>query len=468
MSIAKPSHTRLQLLFALALLVPAWLQVACGSDASEQSATGGRSGTSGASSDGTTTGGSPSGGDTASSGAPSGTAATGGTNSGGAPTGGSASGGRVTGGSASGGEPAGGASAGAAMGGAPTGGTSSGGAIGSDGPRWLGRVDASSPEAVRFAWQGAGVIATVNGSEIGVRIRTEGTDTVFFQPIIDGIEAERFDVPSGADHTVTIATGLSEADHTVELLRETEGMYGVSTFLGFVGGTLVGSPASNGRLVEVVGDSISAGYGNLGEEPHPNWVATPACHWTAENSSFYQSYAAIAGRAVDAEVSTIARSGWGMARDMDGDPAGVLPSVYDHAVGTDDNALWQFGPVASAVVVNLGTNDQALGDPGTAYETAYLDFLDEVRAHYSEAWLFLAIGSMLSDQDRETILGHIENVLATRATAGDARVSILDLGTQDMGSDGSIPTGCDWHPNVADHQRMALILESELRARLGW
>ena len=41
-------------------------------------------------------------------------------------------------------------------------------------------------------------------------------------------------------------------------------------------------------------------YGNLGVEPHPDWVANPACHWTAENSSWFRTYAAAATNPVDA------------------------------------------------------------------------------------------------------------------------------------------------------------------------
>jgi hypothetical protein len=29
-------------------------------------------------------------------------------------------------------------------------------------------------------------------------------------------------------------------------------------------------------------------------------------------------------------------------------------------------------------------------------------------------------------------------------------------------------TGCDWHPNSSEHQRMAELLVTELRAELGW
>ena len=247
-----------------------------------------------------------------------------------------------------------------------SGGGGAGGTAAASGPRWVGRVDYSNPDAARFAWQGAGVIATVSGTTIAVKLRTEGTSTVYFQPVIDGTPGTRFNVDSGADQAVTLATNLGDSDHVVELYRETEGMYGLSTFLGFTSGNVQGAPAASGRLIEVVGDSISTGYGNLGSEPHPNWVANPACHWTAENSSWYASYAAVAGHALNAEVSTIARSGWGMYRDRDGNTSGVLSSVYANALGTGNTTPWAFEPKASVVVVNLGTNDWNQGDPGTA------------------------------------------------------------------------------------------------------
>jgi lysophospholipase L1-like esterase len=254
----------------------------------------------------------------------------------------------------------------------------------------------------------------------------------------------------------------------VELYRDTEGMYGLSTFLGFTSGTVKGAPAASGRLIEVVGDSISAGYGDLGSEPHPNWVASPACHWTADNSTWYLSYAAVAGHALNAEVSTIARSGWGMYRDNSGSTTGVLSSVYANALGTDNTAVWGFVPKASVVVINLGTNDWATGDPGTPYETAYKSFITKVRSHYPDAWIFLTIGSMLGDPALSQVKTRLANVVAAFTATGDQKLATFDLGTQNMGADGSVPTGCDWHPNVADHLRMAGILQLQLSAKLGW
>jgi lysophospholipase L1-like esterase len=312
-------------------------------------------------------------------------------------------------------------------------------------------------------------MAIVQGTTLAVKLKTEGTPTVYFQSVIDGTLGKRFAVASGSEQTVTLGENLATGEHRVELYRETEGMYGISTFLGFTSGTVVGSPASNGRLIEVVGDSISAGYGNLGIEPHPNWVANPACHWTVENSSWYASYAALAGHALNAEVSTIARSGWGMSRDLGGSATGVVPSVYDRTLGTNDATKWGFEPKASVVVVNLGTNDWGKGDPDVAYETAYVNFIGTLRGVYPDAWIFMTIGSMTGEPALTQVKTRFEHIVATvTAATGDERLVAFDLGNQNLGPDGSIPSGCDWHPSAADHQRMAGILQKQLSSKLGW
>ncbi len=335
--------------------------------------------------------------------------------------------------------------------------------------RWVGRVDVSDPNAIRFAWQGSGFIANVSGDTVAVTLRTEGTDTVYFQPVVDGVAGERFNVDQGADQTITLATSLGTGTHVVELYRETEGYYGVSTFLGFASGTPMGAPPSSGRVIEVVGDSISAGYGDLGMELHPDWVANPACHWTAENSSWYVTYAAVAGHALGADVSTIARSGYGIYRDLDGNTQGVLPSVYDNTLGFESDPPWSFAAQVDAVVVNLGTNDwSGGGDPGMLYETAYLDFIAEVRGRYPDAWIFLTIGPMLNEPELSQVTTHLDSIVTQVQANGDQQISAFDFGAQDLGPDGSIPSGCDWHPSAQEHARMAGVLEAELEDKLGW
>src|SRR5262249_17739899 len=151
---------------------------------------------------------------------------------------------------------------------------------------------------------------------------------IFFQPLIDGVLGTRFSV--GADDgTYELAARLSPGQHRVELYRETEGKgFGYSVFSGFARGAPAPPPAP-ARLVEIVGDSISAGFGNLGSEEHPGYGPDPrgGCPFTTETESAYQAYGPVAARAVGADWSVLAGSGWGAYSDRDGNRANAMPAL---------------------------------------------------------------------------------------------------------------------------------------------
>ena len=88
-------------------------------------------------------------------------------------------------------------------------------------------------------------------------------------------------------------------------------------------GALMDPPAGAGRLIEVIGDSISCGYGNLGT------LADTECFTT---ESHWDTYESIAARALGAEVSTIAASGRGIIRNYGGDTGGTMPMLYERTI----------------------------------------------------------------------------------------------------------------------------------------
>jgi hypothetical protein len=335
------------------------------------------------------------------------------------------------------------------------------------GVRWVGRVDASDTAVPAFTWSGTGFVASVSGSSIAVKLGTKGSsDAVFFQPVIDGVPGQRFSV-STPEQIVSLGTGLAGGEHVVELYRESEGKFADSQFRGFSEGTLGTPPAAPGRLLEIVGDSISAGFGNLGSEEHPNYGPDPdgGCEFSTETQSAYLTYGAMAARQVGADASIVALSGWGAYRDNTNSKFGTLSKVYENTLGVRSMPLWTFGQQADAVVINLGTNDFSAGDPGQAeFEGAYTALLRTIRAKYPDAFIFCMIGPLLYGSGLSSATSYITAVVAAENAAGDARVKLLNFGQQNS----SLGTGCSYHPNVTVHTQMAGQLVAELRAALGW
>jgi len=335
------------------------------------------------------------------------------------------------------------------------------------GVRWVGRVDAEDPVAPRFAWSGSGFVATVAGTAISVALASEGTsDPVYVQPVIDGTPGTRVALAPG-EQTITLGSGLADGDHVVELYRETEGRYGQTVFLGFTEGTLGEPPAGQNRLIEIVGDSISAGFGNLGSEEHPNYGPDPSggCMFSTETESAYQTYGPIAARQLGADASIVAVSGWGAYRDNLSTTRNVMSSVYGNTLGLLEEPAWAFPQRADVVVVNLGTNDFAMGDPGEAeFKKAYSSLLATIRRKHPDAWIFAMIGPLLYGSGLTQATTYQTAIVKERKAAGDSKIALLNFGQQNT----SLGTGCSYHPNVTVQTEMAARLVTAIQGELGW
>ena len=290
---------------------------------------------------------------------------------------------------------------------------------------------------------------------------------VLLQAVVDGVKGMRVKAAQGMT-AVTIATGLAAGKHIVELYRETEAASaGVSTFISITGSTLNPAPTYSGRLIETIGDSLTNGYGELGIETHPNSCGSTVngCGYTIDTQSNYMSYAAIVARAVNADWSIVANSGWGLYRDNQKGLQNVMPNVYNEAYYAGQNApAWDFSVKAQAVIINLGTNDLANGDPGVGYQDSFVKLVGTVRAKYgADAWIFPVTGSMIDPTGIMKLAGYIN---AGITALKDPKIFYVDLGTQD--ACGVAGTGCQYHPSLAEHERLAAKLLPIIKMKLGW
>jgi Carbohydrate esterase 2 N-terminal/GDSL-like Lipase/Acylhydrolase family len=346
---------------------------------------------------------------------------------------------------------AGGAGGGAGGSGAGTAAQAGAAPVLEPGLRWLGRVEKTATGA-RFAWPGTGFTARFNGTSAKVSMKTNQVD--YFQLVVDG-QVKLLTTQVGA-HDYDVAQNLPAAEHTLTLWRRTENNAGVAevTKVDFVG-TLLSPPPPSSKRLEIVGDSISVGFG-------------VECQTQAEAFSFatennYQTYEAITARDLGAELMTMAWSGMGMWRDVGGSNASQMPERYLRAIGSEDASKWDFKSYApGAVVVLLGTNDFAKGDPGQPFVDAYKQFVADMRGRYPLARIFLAQSPMLSGDRGTALAGYLEQVKSARAAAGD-----LNIGIVDFKPPAADAWGCG-HPNGATHAIMAGVLKQALKQDLGW
>jgi lysophospholipase L1-like esterase len=321
---------------------------------------------------------------------------------------------------------------------------------------FLGRFDTRDPAGPRFAWPGSAIVARFTGTGIAVRLHDRGKN--YFNVVVDG-GAPRAVATSRAAGAYTLASGLGPGEHTVVLTKRTESHVGVVQFLGLVptGGALLPSPEPFARRIEYVGDSISCGYGDL----------APAASWHFSDSTEDETiaYDSLAAAELDAQQTVVASSGVGLLRDSGGSTVNQMPVLFERTLADDPTSAWTFAaPPPDVVVIALGTNDFAAGDPGTAFQRAYVAFVGRVRAHYPSAQIVCANGPMLREPAHGRARGYIQGAVSDLVAAGDRKVSYLEFEPQ-QDADGY---GCDYHPSPATHRKMARTLVEAIRARTGW
>jgi Lysophospholipase L1 and related esterases len=325
--------------------------------------------------------------------------------------------------------------------------------------RYVGRFDTGDAAGPRCTWSASAVAFTLSGGSASVTFQDGGKN--HWQVVINGEPASVLALEAGVK-TYPIATGLPAGRHTIELVKRTEASQGATQILGFEiddDAKLLPTPARP-RRIEVIGDSISCGYGN--EAPNKEEKFTPA----TENA--WLAYGAVAARAVDADYVCIAWSGkrlW---------PGNSIVDLYDRVAPNVSQAKWDFSrQIPDVVVINLGTNEfNAKENPDEAgWVDAYVKFIGEIRARYPKAAIYCAVGTMISEwpgerKPRSTILGYLKKVLAraNADTAGAPPVRLLDFGVQAQHHG----IGAQWHPSVKTHSIMAEKLVAALQRDLGW
>jgi lysophospholipase L1-like esterase len=323
--------------------------------------------------------------------------------------------------------------------------------------RYIGRFDKTDAAGPRCTWSASTVSFTISGGSASVIFKDGGKN--HWQIVIDGQPAGVLPLEAG-EKTYSVATNLPVGRHTIELVKRTEANIGATQLLGLHiddQAKLLPTPARP-RRIEVIGDSITCGFGN--EAPNKEAKFTP------ETENAWLTYGAVAARAVNADYVSIAWSGkklW---------PDNTIVDLYDRvAPNVSGSAKWDFAQwTPDVVVINLGTNDFAKANPEEAgWVDAYLKFIGEIRARYPKAVIYCTVGPMISNwpgdrKPREVILGYFGKIIPAANAAGGPAVRLIDFGTQAQHNG----IGAQWHPSVKTHSLMADKLTAAFKCDLGW
>lgn len=269
----------------------------------------------------------------------------------------------------------------------------------------------------------------------------------------DPLPARKFEIASS-----NAAWLLHQSDapqtHRIRLVKLTENSKSFLGIAGFFGeGTFLPTAPAPAKRLEVVGDSITCGYGNL--------VKDPDRHFFSADEDAWQAYGPLAARKLGWECSCVSISGitavkhpgWMGEYAMD-ELYAYTDRVYQEKLGLAPET-WDFAKNPNDVVVlNLGTND-CFGilfcpEPGELerFSDAYLAFLKHVRLlNGPKTQIVCALGTMNYYLFHEIALA----VEACRQQTGDTRIHLLRF--QPIHPFDGL--GADGHPSLATHAKMA-------------
>ncbi|MGY0055562.1 SGNH/GDSL hydrolase family protein [Streptomyces sp. LZ34] len=315
----------------------------------------------------------------------------------------------------------------------------------------VGRVENTADGSVRYTWPGIYFEGRFRGTGVGIVLDDSDND---YDVQIDGTTAATLVTPG---RTTSWIGDLPDAEHRVRLVKRTESPWAAGRFGGFVaapGGAVLARPRARSRQIEFIGDSFTAGYGNVS--------GTRDCSSNGgvnRNTNTDLAFGALTAHGLDADYQINAYSGLGMVRNYNGSsPDADFRTYYDRALLNVDGDVWQKPDTwrPRVVVVGLGINDFSTPlNPGerwttqdgltAAYETAYHGFLDKLRARYGPTTFIVVSATYLANTTTfaETAL----RIVQGRNRRGDTRVRYWYYDDPALDR-----LGCDWHPSSHDHR----------------
>lgn len=326
--------------------------------------------------------------------------------------------------------------------------------------RYMGRV-AMLDEAAELSWPGTTAKIDFKGTGAKATLRDEHGMN-YIDVILDG-KIVKVLHPDSIKREYTLASGLSNSEHHLELFKRTEWTMGKTWLYEFTldRGSLTLSPPANKRKMEFYGNSITCGYAVIDSSGKDRG--------TAPYEDAHLSYATITANHYNADFNIIARSGIGIM--VSWFPQ-IMPELYDRLDPTDSESKWNFSKYTpDVVVINLFQNDSWIvkqpqneqfkakfGDKAPDEDhivKAYKDFVKSIRDKYRKAQIICVLGNMDATKEGSPWPGYVEKAVAQ---IGDKNIYTHFFPYKNTSG----------HPNIKEQQAMADDLISFIDQHVKW
>lgn len=237
--------------------------------------------------------------------------------------------------------------------------------------------------------------------------------------------------------------------------------------------SLLPPPGEKSRRIQIIGDSITCGYGvegSLNDMVHETAKENPA-----------KAYSLLTAQALDAEAEIVAWNGKGVITQYVGEEddtpvsGWLVPMLYEYTdAGCERDYFhrkkgdWEYwnhdSCIPDLVIVYLGTNDasytRCIPRRNREFEDAYTAFLERIHQNHPAAKILCTLGTM--DQ---RLCGSVKcavNAFLLHHPEGNA--FYLELPMQEE-ADG---LGTFWHPTAATHRKIAALVTARAKEIMGW
>ncbi len=189
----------------------------------------------------------------------------------------------------------------------------------------------------------------------------------------------------GGEADYFVAAKLEGLHHIIEISKADSAAVSTVWLRGIsYDGDIDAKAPEKTMLIECIGDSISAGEALIGQDG-------------LDSDAFY-SYEAVLARKLNARLTVVAASGFGISMGGANESA-AIPRIYDEtAYFAGAHEKWDFANnEPDVVILNLGTSDYAYATNGKK-DKLFADctaFLDRIRGNYPNAKIIWIYGMML-------------------------------------------------------------------------